>query len=99
MEHKSDKELAVEATIEYVKSWNSAEHTTAAKTEDFTAALKKYTQPSTLSATSKTTSSRWEYEHWQLPILPVRSPSGIRLVHYIFPYYCHDPISPEFKCK
>lgn len=41
MEHKSDKELAVEATIEYVKSWNSAEHTAAAKTEDFTAALEK----------------------------------------------------------
>ena len=41
MERKTDKELAVEATIEYIKSWNVAEHTSAATTEDFTNALKK----------------------------------------------------------
>lgn len=41
MERKTDKELAVEATIEYIKSWNAAERTSAATTEDFTNALKK----------------------------------------------------------
>lgn len=41
MERKTDKELAVEATIEYIKSWNAAERTSAAKTEDFTNALKE----------------------------------------------------------
>lgn len=41
MERKTDKELAVEAAIEYIKSWNAAERTSAATTEDFTNALKK----------------------------------------------------------
>ena len=41
MEKKSDKELAVEATIEYIKSWNAAERTSAARVDDFTDALQK----------------------------------------------------------
>lgn len=41
MERKTDKELAVEAAIEYIKSWNAAERTTAAKVEDFTHALRE----------------------------------------------------------
>lgn len=40
MEHKSNKELAIEATIEYVKSWNAAERTNAVKTEEFINILK-----------------------------------------------------------
>lgn len=35
MECKTNKELAIEATLEYVKSWNSAEHTQAIKTNEF----------------------------------------------------------------
>lgn len=41
MERKTDKELAVEAAIEYIKSWNAAERTAAAKVEDFTHALEE----------------------------------------------------------
>ncbi len=40
MEHKSNKELAVEAAIEFTKSWNSADRTTAMRTNDFIDALK-----------------------------------------------------------
>lgn len=40
MESKSDKELAVEATVEYIKSWNAAGRTTTATTENFIDALK-----------------------------------------------------------
>lgn len=39
MDSKSNKELAVEAALEYTKSWNSAERTTAMKTDDFIYAL------------------------------------------------------------
>lgn len=41
MERKTDKELAVEATIEYIKSWNAAAHTSAATSKDFVDALKE----------------------------------------------------------
>lgn len=40
MEQKSNKELAVEVAIEYTKSWNSANNTSAMKTNDFVNALK-----------------------------------------------------------
>lgn len=40
MEHKSNKELAIEAAIEFTKSWNSASSTVAMKTNDFIDALK-----------------------------------------------------------
>lgn len=40
MEHKTNKELAVEATVEYVKSWNAAERTSAIKASDFIEILK-----------------------------------------------------------
>lgn len=39
MEHKTDKELAIEAALEYTKSWNSADRTQAMKTDDFINAL------------------------------------------------------------
>lgn len=35
MEQKSNKELAIEATIEFTKSWNSAPNTTAMRANDF----------------------------------------------------------------
>lgn len=35
MEQKSNKELAIEATIEYTKSWNSAHNTNPMRTDDF----------------------------------------------------------------
>lgn len=35
MDHKSNKELAVEAAIEFVKSWNSADHTQAINSAHF----------------------------------------------------------------
>lgn len=39
MENKSNKELAVEATIEYIKAWNSADRTKAATVQQFNEAL------------------------------------------------------------
>lgn len=35
MESKSNKELAIEAAIEYTKSWNSADHTHPLKPDEF----------------------------------------------------------------
>lgn len=40
MEHKSNIELAVEATIEYVKSWNAKEHNQSVKPDQFIETLK-----------------------------------------------------------
>lgn len=40
MEHKSNKELAVEAAIEYVKSWNAKSNTQGAKPNEFIQTLK-----------------------------------------------------------
>lgn len=39
MEHKSNKELAIEAAIEFTKSWNSAKNTVAMKADDFIATI------------------------------------------------------------
>ncbi len=35
MENKSNKELAIEVTIEFMKSWNSAANTQATKPNEF----------------------------------------------------------------
>lgn len=35
MENKSNKELAIDAALEYTKSWNSAERTQPLKSTDF----------------------------------------------------------------
>lgn len=35
MESKSNKELAIEAALEYTKSWNSAGHTQPLKSNEF----------------------------------------------------------------
>ena len=35
MDKKSNKELALDATIEFTKSWNSAQNTRPMKTTDF----------------------------------------------------------------
>lgn len=35
MDRKNNKELALEATIEFTKTWNSASHTQAMKASDF----------------------------------------------------------------
>lgn len=40
MENKTNKELAVEATIEYTKSWNSASNTQPMKADQFIDLLK-----------------------------------------------------------
>lgn len=39
MSNKSNKELAIETTLEYTKSWNSAEHTSPIKTQEFISIL------------------------------------------------------------
>ena len=35
MDSKSNKELAIEAALEYTKSWNSAERTSPIKVQEF----------------------------------------------------------------
>lgn len=35
MEQKSNKELAIETALEYVKSWNASDHTAKIKPDDF----------------------------------------------------------------
>lgn len=40
MDKKSNKELAIEATIEYVKSWNASPRTNAVKPDEFISTLK-----------------------------------------------------------
>lgn len=41
MEQKSNKELAIETALEYTKSWNAAERTSAIKTDEFINILNK----------------------------------------------------------
>ena len=41
MEQKTNKELAIEAAIEFTKSWNAADRTAAMTTDDFVDTLKK----------------------------------------------------------
>lgn len=38
-EHKTDKELAIEAAIEFVKSWNASDRTQPINIEQFTNAI------------------------------------------------------------
>ena len=39
MEQKSNKELAIEATLEYTKSWNASSRTSPMKIDEFIDAL------------------------------------------------------------
>ena len=41
MEQKSNKELAIETTLEYIKLWNIADHTCAITTDEFIDILNK----------------------------------------------------------
>lgn len=41
MDQKSNKELAIETALEYTKSWNAAEHTSAINPDGFVEVLNK----------------------------------------------------------